>query len=142
MIIISNWKLTLGSEVILDIGQEMADELKFPQRNGLEVVPTPDSAWPLLLDTRNSAVTLKVQAYVTPADDKTARAAVLDSLVTRAAETISTLKMEVAGYTDRYWTAAQCRATEFEPEVVVTARGPRVLRTFSLTCAGLSRTGP
>lgn len=142
MIVISNWKLTLGGTVILNIGSEMADELKFPQRNGLDVVPTPDSAWPLLLDTGNSSVTIKFGILVAYADDKQARAGLLDSLVTRAAETVGALKIEVSGYTDRYWTFAQCRAAEYEPSMVITDRGAKVLRSFVLTCAGLSRTGP
>jgi hypothetical protein len=142
MIIKSNWKLTLGALVILDYGSEMPEELKFPQANGLDVVPTPDSAWPLLLDTGNSAVRIKVAVYATAADDKVLRADLLDSLVTRAAETVTTLKLEVYGYTDRYWTFAQCRSAEYEPTVVVTTRGPKTLRTYMLTCAGLARTGP
>ncbi len=142
MTIVSNWKLTLGAGVILDFGWELAEELKFPQSNGLEVVRTPDSAWSLLLDTGNSAVTIRVGVLTSHADDRTARAACLDQLVGRAAETIAPLRIDVKGYTDRHWTFAQCRAREFEPAVVPHQTKAKVLRTFNLICAGLTRTGP
>lgn len=141
-LISSNWKLTLGATVILDYGSWLSEELRFPQSNGLEVVPTPDSAWPLLIDTKNSAVTIRFSILSTASEDKETRASALNQLMTRAAETIAALRIDVNGYTDRYWTFAQCRAKEFESGVIRHAGRPMLSRTYELTCAGLTRTGP
>lgn len=140
--ILSNWKLTFGSTVLLAYNDELAEELRFPQALGTDVVPTPDSSWPLLLPTGNASVTLAFSVYTSASTDKEARAAILDSLVTVAGTGVSTLKIEVSGYTDRYWTFASCRIKDYEPYRPVEGNSALLVKRYSLVCAGLSRTGP
>lgn len=142
----SQWKLTFdpaaANVVLLDYNQKLAADLKFPLKNGLDVINTPDSAWPLLLATGNSAVTLAFEIYADTADDKSARAAILNSLINTALLTIKPLKIQILGYTDRYWTFAACSVAEYEPSRYLSAPTPRVLAGYKLTCVGLSYTGP
>lgn len=142
----SQWKLTFdpsGSpKVLLNYNQKLASDLKFPQRNGLDVVPSPDSAWPLLLATGNSSVIIAVELYADEATDKEARAAILDSLIATAAYGVKPLKIQVQGYTDRFWTFASCGIAEYDTSRVVTAPTARNVKGYKLTCAGLSYTGP
>jgi len=138
----SAWKFTLGSTVILNYGSRMLEEVKLPQSNGVDVVMSPDSQWPLLLDTKNSSVKIRFSILATYATDKEARWAVLTHLATRAAAGIEALKIEVEGYTDRYATFSQCKASEFEPYMHTHRGKPAQVRTYLLECSGLTLTSP
>lgn len=138
----SAWKFTLGSTVILNIGARMLEEVKLPQSNGVDVVMSPDSDWPLLLDGRNSTVKIRFSVLAAHATDKEARWAILTQLAGRAAAPIEPLKIEVAGYTDRYATFAQCKASEFEPALHLHRQTPMQVLTYLLECSGLTLTLP
>lgn len=142
----SQWKLTFdpsGSpKVLVDFNQKLAGDLKFPQRNGLDVVPSPDSGWPLLLATGNSSVIIAVEVFADESTDKAARAALLNSLIATAGYGVKPLKIEVAGYSDRYWTFASCGIAEYDAQRALSAPTARNLKGYKLTCAGLSYTGP
>ena len=142
----SNWKLTFdpatAAIVVLAYDAKMANEMKISQSNGTEVVNAPDSPDPLILALGNSAVTLRLEFYDDKSTDKAARQEILDGLISYAALGVKPLKIEVAGYTDRYWTFAQCRIAEHERGRVVPSGGARLTKVYTLTCAGLSKTGP
>jgi hypothetical protein len=141
--VISNWKFRLGETlVILDYGYEMPEEVKFPQRSGLDVVPSPDSAWPLLLATGNAEVVIKFSVLWPFAGDKETRANLMDSLAVWSNYPMSYLYVQVKGYTDRYWLFSQCLVNAVDMEIVITRRGPKAMHSYTLTCAGLSRVGP
>lgn len=138
----SAWKFTLGSGVILNFGSRLLEEVKLPQANGVDVVMSPDSNWPLLLDGGNSTVKIRFSIITPFATDKEARWSVLANLAARATSGIQALKIEVEGYSDRYATFAQCKASEFEPAVHIHRGAPATVRSYLLECSNLTLTTP
>jgi len=130
----------VSNRVLLNYGDKLGEgPLKFPQKLGKDIVPTVDSAYPLILDSLNAEFTLKF----TVADDTAASLAesmrgVLDSLVTVAGLGVKQLKIEVQGITGHYWLVQYCGATEHEPWNDPHARYARTVRSYTLACAGIS----
>ncbi|MEO5712987.1 MAG: hypothetical protein ABIT37_05825 [Luteolibacter sp.] len=127
--------------VLLDYGWMLADgPLRFPQKNGTEVVPSPDSSYPLILDTLNSQFVIKYTVVDDAAGSRAASmTAVLNSLISVAALGVKPLKIEVDGVGGgHYWQAAQCKVSENEPWHQPHSRFARTVKSLTLTCAGLS----
>ncbi len=140
--ITSNWKLTHGATVLVDYGQMLAREFPFDIGNGTDVVASPDSAYPLLLDTGNATVTFSFTVFWDFPTDKEAAAALLNSLIFTAGSGIQILKLERSGYADRYWQYAQARITRSTPELMTNTDTARLAVAYSLTCVGPSYVGP
>lgn len=125
---------------LLEVGWTLDGPIKFPQKNGTDVVPTPDSPFPLILSTLNSEFILKF----TVADDSAATRKdsmidVLNSLIAIAALGVKPLWITVQGLTTNKWIVEQCRVSENEPWHQPTGDGKVwTMKTYTLTCAGIS----
>ena len=79
MPILSNWKLTFDPagtpRVLLDFGQKMVQELRWPVRRGLEVVDIAEAAAPFLRVTGNAVVALSFEVFADEATDALSRRA-------------------------------------------------------------------
>lgn len=141
---ISRWKLTFdpgGAAVVLvDFGQKLDDDLRFPLRKGVEEVRLVRAAAPLLRNTGNHAVGIRIGVYQDESTDKAARAAVLTSLIAAAGYGVKPLRVEIDDHAAGYWQFASCAVTEHEPARHIEAPAARWLRVYQLTCAGLSYT--
>lgn len=139
MDILSKWKLTHGTTVLLAFNDLIAEELPFDQGNQTMVENSPDSAYPLILAGGNSQVTFSIALFKDYASDKEAAAGLLGGLIFTQASTVDTLKIERQGWTDgRYWLFAMCRISAARPRMLDVAGTFRIRREYQLTCSGLS----
>jgi len=146
MTIESNYRLTFDPAgtplVLLAYGDEIEGEPRYPLGRGLDVVNLIDAAWPFLRPTGNSSVQLKIDIHKPAASDAAARAEVLDSLIAINLLGRKPLKIEVLGITDRYWLFANCYIPNFDPGRSLEGAPNTHVKSYSLTCTGLSRVGP
>lgn len=140
--LLSNWRLSHAGTVLVDYGQMLDRELPFDLGNGTDVAASPDSAYPLLLATGNSTVTLSFTVFRDFATDKEAAAALLNSLISTAWSGVAVLYLTRDGYADRYWQYAQARITRCTQEIVTNSPTARLAVSYSLTCVGPSYVGP
>lgn len=112
--------------------------LKFPQVNGRDIIPTPDSPYPLILDTLNSEFSLKF-AVINDASETPAEAmeTLLGSMVTVPSYGVKPLKIEVQGISG-HWLVAFCHVDKHEQWQQPDPRYARIVRAFELSCAGIS----
>ena len=149
MKVASIYKLTFDPAstalVLLDYGDYLEEEIKWPLQRGVEVIPLVDSAAPFLRSTGNAFVTLNlaryqtVAAYSAIAADLAARETTLDKLISIAAATQKILRVQLQGFTDHYWEFAACVISGLETTRYLEAPVARVFSNVSLTCAGLSK---
>lgn len=142
----SNWKLTFDPAgvplVLLDYGDWIEGELRFPLRRGLEVVNLADSANPFLRPTGNAVITIAFDRYRDETLDTTARRAVMESLVAILPLARKPMFVEVSGIVDRYWRFESCFITEHNPGRWLDAPVARRIQSYSLTCTGFTQVGP
>lgn len=139
--IASNWKITFdpdGSPVVLvNVGDIIDGELRFPMKRGLEVVEITDGDAPFLRPTRNIATTLDISVEEIALTDKDARVALMGSLTSVEGLGKKPLKIEVSGITDRHWEFANSYIENVTPERLVESAKPRILKTYQITATGL-----
>lgn len=139
MDLISNWKLTHGTTVLVNYGDLLADELPFDQGNATFVDPSPDSPYPLVTSGGNSATSFGIAVFKDYATDKEAAAGVLNGLIFTQNSAVEILKIERKGWTDgRYWKFEMCRISAARPRMMQAGDAFRIRREYTLTCAGLS----
>jgi hypothetical protein len=146
MNIASNWKITFDPSgtprVLLDTGDEMAAEIRWPLKKGMEMIDLVDSANPFLRAKGNNSFSIRLEIYKDESDDATARRTIMESLIAVAALEKKPLKIEAAGVTDRYWLAGACVITEHEPSILIEFPGARATKVFAITFTTLSQVGP
>lgn len=146
MTLTSNWKLTFDPAgtplVLLAIGDEMAAEIRWPLKKGMELIDLVDSSNPFLRAKGNNAFSIQLEIYADESDDATARRKIMESLIAVAALVKKPLKIEAAGVTDRYWQAAAAVITDHEPSIVIDFPGARATKIFSITFTTLTQVGP
>lgn len=130
------------NSVLLNIGDFIVDgPLRPSHRLGREITPSPDSVYPAIFDTLNHSFTLKFGRVDDTAATRTAAMkAVFDAIITENSRGVKALKIEISGLTGHYYTVAQCAVTDHEPYVEMISGKNRVIRGYSLACAGLSYT--
>lgn len=128
--------------VLLDFGAEIAGEPRWPLRKGLEVITLPDAEDPFLRPAGNNVHTLQLDVFADESLDTIARQSVMESLIAAADLGRAALVVEISGITDRYWSFAAAAVTDHTPARVLEFPTPRLVRTWSLTCTGLTQVGP
>ncbi len=145
----SNWKLTLDPTsapfVLLNHGEMLAEEIRFPMVMGLEVVNIPGSGTPFLRQTGNVLVTMEYERFIVPTNpaqqaDMYARRDVLNSLIGFSALSKKPMKLEIYGLSSSYWTFANAAVTYLEPSRLVHSGKPRLSQRIRVTATGLTRT--
>lgn len=126
--------------VLLNYGSKLADgPVKFPQANGRDIVPTPDSPYPLILDTLNSQFPIKFTVVDdSPTSPAEAMRTVFNSLVATPSYGVKQLKIEVQGITGHYWLVQYCHLTKNEVWSQPDSRFARMMKTIEMSCAGIS----
>lgn len=126
--------------VLLNFDDRLLDgPLKFPQRNGVDVTPTPDSPYPLILATLNSQFSMKFAKVESGAASQAlAMAAALNSLITESARGVDQLKIEVQGISGHHWLVQYCGCTEHEPYALPATNENLTVKSYTLSCAGIS----
>lgn len=146
MNILSNWKLTYDPAgtplVLLDVGWKVAGELRFPLKRGLEVVDLAEAAAPFLRPAGNSVVTIQFEVFKDESLDKTARQAVMESLIAVNALGKKPLRIEISGITDRYWQFSNAYLHEHNPARYLEAPVARRVLGYTITATGLTQVGP
>lgn len=146
MPILSNWKLTFDPagtpRVLLDFGQKMVQELRWPVRRGLEVVDIAEAAAPFLRVTGNAVVALSFEVFADEATDALSRRALLEGLIAVAALGKRPLRVEIAGISGTYWQFANAAISEHEPARHLTAPTARASLKYNIQATGLTRVGP
>lgn len=146
MTLTSNWKLTFDPAgtplVLLAIGDEMAEEIRWPLKKGMDLVELVDSANPFMRPTGNNSFVIQLSIFQDEADDATARRKIMESLIAVAALGKKPLKIEAAGVTDRYWQAAAACITEHEPSLLMDFPGARATKAYTITATTLTQVGP
>lgn len=146
MIILSNWRLTLGpsgsSTVIMDYDAELTEEPVVNIRRGLEVIAIPYGA-PFLRPTKNDVYEISLSIIRRSATDVLARSNMLTELTDRYDQTISTwLKLDAKDLTDRYYVwdkaFAHSAGTQRAPEYDEDGRAAWLLK-FSFTAVDFTK---
>lgn len=130
-----------ANTVLLNHGDRLLDgPVKFPQRNGLAVEPSPDSPYPLILSTLNSNFTMKFSKVEDgAASQAAAMAAALNSLISEAGRGVKQLKIEVLGWTaGKYWLVQFCGCGEHEPYALPVSGKNYTVKGYTLSCSGIS----
>ena len=142
----SNWKLTFDPAgtplVLLAIGDEMAEEIRWPLKKGMELVNLLDSANPFLRATGNNSFSIRLEVFADESGDAMARRKIMESLLAVAALGKKPLKIEAAGVTDRYWLAAAAVITDYDPAILIDFPGARATKVYAITMASLTQVGP
>jgi hypothetical protein len=142
----SNWKLTFSPasspKVLLDYGDKIEGELRFPLSKGMEVVDLVDSEAPFLRDNGNNTYQIQFEVYTDEALDKTARQRVMESLIAVGAYGRAPLRIQVSGITDRYWQFANSFVREHNPGRWLDAPVARLVKGYTITATGLTQVGP
>ena len=142
----SCYKLTYdpagAATVILDYGDRIADELEPELSKLVEIVPLIDAPAPFIRIGKNASTTLTIVRATDAPSDKEARAAILDSIIAAQTATKKPLKIEVYGYTDRYWQFAAASITNHKPKRVLETSAARWQRTSVIVATGLTYTAP
>ena len=137
----SNWKITFdpdGSPVVLvNVGDIMDGELRFPMKRGLEVVEILEGEAPFLRPTRNIATTLDISVEEVAATDADARVALMGSLTSVENLGKKPLKIEVSGITDRHWEFSNSYIENVDSVRLVESAKPRIIKTYQITATGL-----
>jgi hypothetical protein len=145
-VLYSNWKLTFDPsgtpQVLLNFGDVLTEEIRFPMAIGLEVVPLPGAAAPYLRPSGNAFCSMTFERLTLPSSlyDKSARSDVLDTLITFAPLGRKPLRIEVYGLTDRYWQFANSAFTLVEPRRVLESSKPRFSQKYQITASVLTKT--
>ena len=128
--------------VLLNYGDKIEAELEFPLEKSVEVVQLVDSAAPFVRVSKNAVVNVSLGRALDAASDKEARAAVLAALILAQTATKKPLKIEVLGYSDRYWTFANATLKSSKVRRYLNTPQARWVQTFDFICTGLIQTGP
>lgn len=139
----SNWKFTfdpagVSPVVLLAYGDLTEGEVRFPYRRSLEVIDITEGAAPFLRLNGNAAVTIEFERYTIETDDKTARQAIMDSLLAIDALGKKPLRVEISGITDRYWQFANAVIHIHEPSRWLESARARVCKRYTITATGLA----
>lgn len=142
----SLWKFTFDPSgtplVLLNYGDMLEGEVRFPLKRGVEVVQITAGAAPFIRPSGNSSVTISFEVFPTGATDAAARTAVLDSILAINATGKKPLKIEAQGVTSKYWQFANCYIPEHDPARVIESARPRYSKVYTLICTGLSAITP
>ena len=142
----SCYKLTYdpaaAATVLLAYGDRIEAEPEFGLEKSVETIALVDSAAPFLRVGKNAVVSFSITRAIDAASDKEARAAVLDSLVAAQTATKKPLKIEVNGYTDRYWQFANATIKSHKPRRHLESPAARWVQTFDIVATGLTYTAP
>lgn len=142
----SCWKLTYdpsgSATVLVDYGDRIDTELDFGLEKSVEVVSLVDAAAPFIRVGKNAVVNFSVTRFIDATDDKTARAAVLDALITAQTASKKPLKIEVYGYTDRSWAFASATIKSAKPRRHLESASARRAQTWDIVATGLVYTPP
>lgn len=142
----SCYKLTYdpsgSATVILAIDDRIESEPEFGLEKSVEIVQLVDAAAPYIRIGKNAVVSFSITRALDAAGDKEARAAMLDSLIAAATATKKALKIELSGYTDRYWTFANATIRAHRPRRYLETPAARWVQTFDIVATGLAYTPP
>lgn len=128
--------------VILNYGDEIAAEPRWPLRKGLEVIALVDAANSYLRPTGGNVHTIQLDVFADEALDATARQSIMASLINAAGLGKAALVIEIYGITDRYWSFASAAVTDHTPARIIDAATARLVKTWSITAATLTQVGP
>lgn len=139
---LSNWKLTFDPQgvalVILDFGDILTDELKFPLKRGLDVVNIGESDEPFLRPTGNAATVINFDVLTAEATDGLARQRMLNHMLLVDSLPRKPLRVEVYGINNCYWEYKNCYIQNVEPQRHLDSAFARLVNSYSLTCTGPS----
>ena len=128
--------------VLLNYGEKIEAELEFPLEKSVEVVQLVDAPAPFIRVAKNAVANFSVARALDAASDKEARAAVLAALVLSQSATKKPLKIEVLGYTDRYWTFANATIKSHRVRRYLETPKCRWVQALDFVATGLTQTGP
>ncbi len=128
--------------VLLDYGDRIEAEPELLLAKTVEVIPLVDAAAPFLRVARNAVVTFTVGRALDAATDKDARAAVLSALVMAQAANKKPLRVELLGYSDRYWQFANATITAHRIKRYLETPKARWVQSLDIVATGLTQTGP
>ena len=140
--IYSNWKITFDPYgaaplVLLNFGDDIEGEIRFPLRKSMEIVEITEAEAPFLRLKGNTHCEFAFEVYEVGATDAAARQAVLDALLETETLGKKPLKIEVNGLTDRYWLFSSSVVQEVEPTRFLETAKPRLSKRYGVTGAGL-----
>lgn len=140
--VFSNWQFrfdpTGANIALLEYGDLMDAEPKFPLRRNLEIVPLVGADAPFMRLSGNAVVSVTYSIYPDESGDGAARKRVLRSLSLITALGRKPLRISVAGVTDLYWQFAACVVEAHSSGRKIHAAKSRLELTYTLTCTGLA----
>ena len=128
--------------VILAVGDRIDAELDFGLEKNVEIIPLVDAAAPFIRIGKNAVVSFSIKKFIDAATDKEARASILDSLISASSATKKALKIEVNGYTDRYWQFAHATVRSHRPARHLESASARWVQSWDIVATGLAYTPP
>ena len=144
--IYSCYKLTYDPSgapvVLLAVGDRIEAEPEFGLEKNVEIVSLVDAAAPFIRIGKNAVVNFSITRALDSATDKEARSAILDSLVASSAATKKPLKIEVSGYSDRYWQFSAATIRSHRPRRYLESPSARWIQTFEIVATGLAYVPP
>ena len=143
-IIRSSWKLRYDvagvDRTLLDFGDWIAYEPKFPLSKGLEVVGIP-GAPPFLRPTGNLFYSMKFDVLSSSDTDALAREAILTSLIDIGPLLRKELRVYIEGRSGAYWKFSNAFITEHEPGMEIHPTLARVVKSYQITATVFSKVG-
>lgn len=141
----SNWNLTYdpaGTPLVLVAFDALleSDELEPQLDKTVEIVGLVDSAAPFLRVGKNAVVNFSIRVISEAVSDADSRAAMLDSLIAAQTATKKPLRLEVAGFPDRYWQFANATVKSHTPRRLLAHPAPAMVTQWDIVATGLTKT--
>lgn len=140
--IASNWRIVHHTTTLVEYGDLLADELPFDLSTGTEVVPSPDSAYPLLLATGNNTYNFTLSVFRDYPSDRDAAADLFGDLLRVSSSFVSFMTLQRRDWTDRWWRFETARITRATPKIQIQPDTARLRLDYTITAAGLTYVGP
>jgi hypothetical protein len=135
--IISDWRLSLGSLILVQYGDLLAEELTWTVKKSLQITSLDESTAPFLRAAGNSIFTTSVTVFRTRNSDVAARNFELQTLYDNAPTATDILYVGIAGVPS--WKFTKAMVTDVSTAIDTDSlRTSRIKTTFSITATGLT----
>jgi hypothetical protein len=135
--IISDWRLSLGSLILVDYGDVLAEEITWTVKKSLQITQLDESTAPFLRAAGNSIFTTNVTVFRNRASDILARNFELQTLYDHAPTATDILFVGIAGIAS--WKFTKAMVTDVSTAIDTDSlRTSRIKTTLAITATGLN----
>jgi hypothetical protein len=143
---ISNWKLTFDPggtpRVLLNYGDKLGDEFKFPFGRKVEEIDIADAAEPMLRMMGRGARRIEFTVWADEVSDRIARVRMMESMLGIDGLEKKPLRIQIDGQTDRYWQFANAAVVSHVPERILKSAAARWSQSYVIVATHFSQVGP